>query len=75
MQRLVDQIQQVSKNTLPVTVSTSPSDVPGLKVPAGAKPTGVLAGGRIYLFTDNIRSAGEAYAALFHELFHLVLWG
>lgn len=73
IQRLVDKVQQVAKNALPVTVSASPSDVPGLKVPAGAKPTGVLAGGRIHLFADNIQFIGDAYATLFHELFHLGL--
>lgn len=73
IQRMVDKVQQVAKNALPVTVTASPSDVPGLKVPAGAKPTGVLTGGRVYLFADNIRSTGEAYATLFHELFHLGL--
>lgn len=73
IQRLVDKVQKVALDVLPVTVIGNPSQVPGLQVPAGAKPTGVLTGGRIYLFSDNIRTAGEAYATLFHELFHLGL--
>ena len=73
IQRLVDKVQKVALDVLPVTVIGNPSQVPGLQVPAGAKPTGVLTGGRIYLFSDNIRSMGDAYATLFHELFHLGL--
>jgi len=73
IQALVEKVQQVAKNALPVTVTASPSDVPGLEVPAGSKPTGVMTGGRIILFADNIRSTGDAYATLFHEFFHLGL--
>ena len=73
IQRLVDKIQQVAKNIIPVSVVASPSHVPGLKVPPRVKPTGALMGGRIYLFSDNITSVGDAYATLFHEIFHLGL--
>ncbi|MFG5779851.1 PLxRFG domain-containing protein [Comamonas sp. J-3] len=73
IQRLVDQVQQLSKSELPIAVVGSPSDVPGIEAPIGTNPSGALADGRIYLFADNIRSIGEAYVTLFHEVFHLGL--
>jgi hypothetical protein len=73
IQQLVAKVQAVSKNILPVTVVGNPSQVPGLEVPTGTQPTGVLTGGKVYLFADNITSIGDAYATLFHELFHLGL--
>ena len=73
IQRLVDKVLQVAKNVIPVTVIGNPSQVPGVRVPVGSKPTGALIDGRIYLFADNIKSTGDAYVTLFHELFHLGL--
>ncbi|MDM7943906.1 MAG: hypothetical protein QUV35_14875 [Hydrogenophaga sp.] len=73
IQRLVDKLQKVSKESLPVHVRASPSQLPGLREPVGTSPSGALFGGKIYLFTDNIGSFGEAYATLFHEIFHLGL--
>lgn len=73
VQRLVDKIQKIAKNVIPVTVIGSPSQIPGVYVPAGSKPTGALIRGQIYLFTDNIKSIGDAYVTLFHEVFHLGL--
>ncbi len=69
----MDKIQQVAKNVIPVTVVASPSNVTGLKVPVGTKPSGPLVDGRIYLFADNLRSVGDVSVPLFHELFHLGL--
>lgn len=73
VQALVGKVQAVSKDVLPVSVVGNPGEVPGLQVPAGTQPTGVLTGGRIYLFADNFGTLGEAYATLFHEIFHLGL--
>ena len=73
IQRLVDKVLQVAKNVIPVSVIASPHEIAGVKVPVGAKPTGALIDGRIYLFADNIQSIGDAYVTLFHELFHLGL--
>lgn len=73
VQRLVDKVQQVAKQAIPVTVAGSPSDVVGVEVPIGAKPSGALIDGRIYLFSDNLGSIGDAYVTLFHEIFHLGL--
>ena len=38
IQRLVQKLQNISKNVLPVTVVASPTDVPGLKIPVGTRP-------------------------------------
>lgn len=73
IQRLVDKVLQVAKNIVPVSIIGNPSQIHGVNVPVGAKPTGAVIGGRIYLFSDNIGSMGEAYVTLFHELFHLRL--
>lgn len=70
---MVNTVQKAAKNILPVTVIGNPSQVPGVQVPAGAKPLGALIGGRIYLFSDNLWSTGDAFVTLFHELFHLKL--
>jgi len=73
IQRLVDKVLQVAKNIVPVSVIGNPSQISGIQVPTGTKPKGALIDGRIYLFADNIKSIGDAYVTLFHELFHLGL--
>lgn len=73
IQRLADKVQQLSKGGFFVRVTSSPVNVPGVKVPAGAKPTGAVIDGNIYLFADNLSSIGDAYVTLFHEIFHLGL--
>ena len=73
IQRLVDKLQEVAKESLPVHVRASPSQLPGLREPVGTSPRGALFGGKIHLFTDNIKSFGDAYATLFHEIFRLGL--
>lgn len=73
VQGLVDQIQKVAKNVIPISVVANPSQIAGLRVPVGTKPSGALIDGRVYLFADNLRSTGDAYVTLFHELFHLGL--
>lgn len=67
VQRLVDKLQEVAKERLPVHVRASPGQLPGLREPVGTSPNGA------YIFTDNIKSFGNAYATLFHEIFHLGL--
>ncbi|OQW85704.1 MAG: hypothetical protein BWK72_20945 [Rhodoferax ferrireducens] len=69
----MDKVLQVAKNIVPVSVIGNPSQIAGIRVPAGSKPKGALIDGRIYLFADNIQSIGDAYVTLFHELFHLGL--
>jgi hypothetical protein len=73
IQRLVDKLQEVAKESLPFHVRASPSQLPGLWEPVGTSPSDTLFGGKISLFTDNIRSFGDAYATLFHEILHLGL--
>jgi hypothetical protein len=73
VQRLVDQIQQVAKNVVPISVITNPGQIAGLRVPVGTKPSGALIDGRVYLFVDNLKSTGDAYVTLFHEFFRLGL--
>jgi len=68
VQRLVNKDLQVAKNVIPVSVIGNPSQIAGLRVPAGTKPKGALIDGRIYLFADNIESIGDAYVTLCHEL-------
>lgn len=73
IQGFVEKILQVAKNVIPVSVIASPHEIAGVKVPVGTKPTGAVVDGRIYLFSDNLKSIGEAYVTLFHEVFHLGL--
>lgn len=73
IQRLVDRVQNVAKNVIPITVIGNPGQIAGVKVPVGAKPTGAVINGQIYLFADNIKSTGDAFTTLFHEIFHLGL--
>ncbi len=62
-----------AKQPLPITVVNQPSEVKGMRAPAGAKPSGAVFDGRIYLFADNLVSPGDVQVTIFHELFHLGL--
>ena len=72
VQALVDGFQKLSKSRLPITVVNSPSEVDGLEVhiPVGAKPMGAVFEGKIYIFTDNLPSNGNAVLTVFHASFH-----
>lgn len=72
VQALVDRFQKLSNSRLPITVDNSPSEVNGLEVhiPVGAKPMGGVIEGKIYIFTDNLPSNGDAVLTVFHALFH-----
>ena len=69
---MVDAFQKTAKTTLPISVVANPSEIDGIlvNVAPGSKPTGGVVRGRIYLFTDNLRSRGEALVTIIHELFH-----
>ncbi|MDO8772164.1 MAG: hypothetical protein Q7K57_26375 [Burkholderiaceae bacterium] len=71
VQALVDAFQQAAKTTLPILVVANPSEIDGIpvNVAPGRIPTGGVIGGRIYLFTDNLRARGEVLVTIFHELF------
>lgn len=73
LQWLVQKAINVSKNNVPISVVGNPSEINGINVPVGAKPTGALISGRIYLFADNINTVGDGYVTVLHELFHLGL--
>lgn len=75
VQDLVDALQKASRALLPISVVKNPSEIDGIPVDVapGSNPTGGVVGGRIYLFTDNLRSRGEVLVTIFHELFHLGL--
>ncbi|MDO8773813.1 MAG: hypothetical protein Q7K57_34890, partial [Burkholderiaceae bacterium] len=61
-----------AKTSLPISVVKNPSEIDGIpvNVAPGSVPTGGVVGGRIYLFTDNLRTRGEVSVTIFHELFH-----
>lgn len=73
IERFIQRVQDVAKNVIPVTVVGNPAEINVLDVPAGSSPSGALIDGRIYLFSDSIKSVGDAYSTLFHEIFHLGL--
>jgi hypothetical protein len=58
VQALVDAFQKASRALLPISVVKNPSEIDGIpvNVAPGSKPTGDVVGGRIYLFTDNLRT-------------------
>ena len=70
---LVSNIQKIAKTALPISIVKNPGEINGIpvNVTPGENPPGGVIGGRIYLFSDNIRTVGEAEVTLFHELFHV----
>ena len=50
----------------------NPSEIDGIpvNVAPGSNPTGGVVRRRIYLFTNKLRSSGEALVAIFRKLFH-----